>query len=124
MKTFGFVHALIGFSACLVSAAPTTDTSILKRETNLGGIPGSAALSGSPANGIAKAGQDATAGFFKAGDAILNTPGDAIGKAMSGDPAGALKGMGQDAAKLAAGVPKDAAQIGKDMMGGDSKPKN
>ena len=96
--------------ATAAACAPT------KRETNAGGLLGPLG-SVVPSSGMGDAAQDATAEAFKLGDAILNTPGDAIGKAMSGDVVGAASGAVKDATTLAGQLPSDAGKIMGDMMG-------
>lgn len=114
MKTFGIIPALIAASACLVHAAPAQDT-------NFGGLLGpisNVAAGSGVGTGVANAGQDAVAEVFKLADGVLNIPGDAIGKVMSGDPIGALTGLGSDAVKLVGGLPADLMQIPGDVVKG------
>lgn len=119
MRT-SIISAIIA-SACLVAAAPATEPA--KREMNLGGLLGplGGLVGGSPGNGVGAAGQDIVAEAFKAGDAILNVPGDAIGKVLSGDPIGAVTGALGNAMKLGGQLPGDAMKIPGDIMGGGKK---
>ncbi|KAH8175142.1 f-box-like domain-containing protein [Sarocladium implicatum] len=71
-----------------------------------------------PLGGVADAGQNAVTEFFKLGDAVLNLPGDAVGKAMEGDPAGAMTGLVDSVAKSASDIPGDAMGIVAPLVGG------
>ena len=110
MQFTGILSVLIASSACLVSAAPAQD--IPKRETNFGGLAGplGSAMGGGAGSGAGAGAQDATAEFFKLGDAFLNIPGDAI---AGGNPLSAFTNLG----KTAASLPGDATKAGKDTMG-------
>jgi hypothetical protein len=112
MRT-SFVTAFLA-SACLVAAAPAVEPA--KREMNFGSLFGPlagliGANGGGVGNGVANAGQSVTAELFKAGDAILNLPGDAIGKVLSGDPIGAVTSTLGNVVKLATQLPGDAVKI-------------
>lgn len=105
----------------LVAAAPAAEPA--KRETNLGGLAPGGGSGSKAANGAADAVQGTVAELFKIGDAILNTPGDAIGKLLSGKPAEAVTGAVGDAMKVAGQLPGDATKIAGDLMGGGANKK-
>ncbi|KAJ6783020.1 hypothetical protein PWT90_01842 [Aphanocladium album] len=106
MKTATFVTAVLS-AVCAVSASP------VKRETNFGGIAGplGSLLGNSPAGGLGDSAQAAVAELFKAGDTILNIPGDAARKMLEGDVVGAGAGVVQDVVKVGSDIPKDAMGI-------------
>ncbi|KJZ70062.1 hypothetical protein HIM_10545 [Hirsutella minnesotensis 3608] len=114
MKTFNILPALLAALTC-INAAPVEN---VKRETNFGGIPGSSMLSNTPLNGVGSATQGAGAEVFKAGDAILNTPIDAIGKVMNGNPMGALTGLGSNVMGLVGSLPGDLMGMAGSLTGG------
>lgn len=107
MKTSTFVAAALT-AASAVSAVP-----VKRADTNFGGIAGP--LGGLLGNGAAAplgdSAQSAVAGLFKVGDEILNIPGDAVRKLLSGDVVGAGTGLVQDVMKAGTDIPKDAMGI-------------
>lgn len=108
MKTSTFIAFITTASAVLAAPVASTD----KRQTNAGAAD--------PLGGVADAGQNAVTEFFKLGDAVLNLPGDAMGKAIEGDPAGAVTGLVDSVAKSASDIPGDAMGIVAPLIGGDN----
>lgn len=99
---FNAVFSALVMAPLAVYAAPVE----AKRELNLGGL---GPLAG--ADGITSAGQEAVAEVFKAGDAVLNIPGDAINSLVSGRPDQAVAGAMTGIAKTVGSLPGDAAKI-------------
>lgn len=101
-----FTLAVAPFMAALAMAAPAVE----QRQVNP-----IAKLVGN--NGITKAGQDIVAEVFKAGDAVLNIPGDAIGNMLSGKPDQAVASLVNGVAGTVGSLPGDAAKIIGDLTG-------
>lgn len=111
MRTTALIATLAATSA--VNGSP------IKRETNFGGIAGPlGGLLGNFGGGLGGSGQAAVAELFKAGDAILNTPGDLIRTLLQGNPIGAATGLVNNVVGLGASLPGDAANIVKPLTQG------
>ncbi|ATY67155.1 hypothetical protein A9K55_000437 [Cordyceps militaris] len=107
MRTSAIITTILAAGSA-VFAAPAAPAD--KREMNFGGVAGplGTLLGGSAAAPVGASGQNALAALFKAGDEILNIPGDTIRKAIEGNPAGAATGLLQALIKAASDLPKDA----------------
>lgn len=101
-----FTLAIAPLMAALTMAAPATEQRAIDPITKLIG-----------SNGLTKAGQDLVAELFKGGDAVLNLPGDAINKLLSGQPDQALQAIIQGATGTIGSLPGDAAKIIGDLTG-------
>ncbi|CEJ82083.1 hypothetical protein VHEMI02173 [[Torrubiella] hemipterigena] len=99
---FNVVFSTLVMAPLAVYAAPVE----AKRELNLGGL---GPLAGT--DGVTSAGQEAIAEVFKAGDAVLNIPGDAVNSLMSGRPDQAVQGAASGIVKTLGSLPGDAAKI-------------
>ncbi len=123
MKVSGIFTTVLAASATAVSAAPTAKMTEDKRELNFGGLGPLSGLAGmaGPLGGLANALQMAVAEVFKAGDVVLNLPGDAAEKIAKGDPAGALIGALQNGGTVAGQLPEDFFKILGAIAGGGGK---
>lgn len=102
---FTIISTLLAVLPLIAQAAPTAQN---RRETNLGDLSGL----------LGAGGQEAVAEVFKGGDAILNIPGDVMGKLLSGNPEEAVKTAMDGITKTVGGLPADIGKIMGGFTGG------